>query len=435
MPYSVDATRQDVGDARVGRKVLAQRLLVDIEARAPQLRVVVRDVPSIEPGIRPPGLVGLQLAQVLEVARLHVADRVPHAVEERVDGLRVAGHLAAKRIRREVGIAVQAGQLAPQLHRLVEQRQVLRPALVRHRHPVALARVGVRRLLHEREVRGIRQRHHVVAGVVALLRRQVRLGQSGHLVRMERDRRRVVADVLVEGDAERRQPIVDRLRAFALVERQRDAGVLEVVEQPLAVFPLDRVGRLRVLHARVEAFALEQLDVERRDRDGAGVGRIARRLVGRQVRRGADRTHEVFLRDRQPVPFVEDAGRRRTRLHRRLHRPEQRELRVALRRDRRRVDDRDGRMRASRCGGRMRGRRRGGDGEREAGRGGGDDEVHGRLPDRGAAKGRRPPTSSDADRRTGHEAFLFFCHCTSLPPAWRFSTRASTNSRSDRRLR
>jgi len=30
--------------------------------------------------------------------------------------------------------------------------------------------------------------------------------------------------------------------------------------------------------------------------------------------------------------------------------------------------------------------------------------------------------------------FLRCCHCTSAPPAKRFSTRASTNSRSDRRL-
>ena len=297
-----------VVDRLVRREVLAQRLLVDVEAFAPHLLRVVRHVPVLDPGIghRRGEVASLVGAQLLDVALLQLGDGALHFAEEPGDGVRRLHHLAAQRV---VGVgrqAVEAGQFLAQREDLEEEVQVAHAALVHLRDVVAAARVRVLRRLHERKVRGVVELEDVVALVVFLARLEVALGQSRHLLGLEDDPGRVVADVAVERLAQLLELVEDLLRARALGRRQRHAAVLEAFHHVLLELRLVRVHRRRGFHAREELLVLEELGAERGEFLQARLGRVAHRLVGRDAAKEIDGGEHVLHLDLQAVPFVED---------------------------------------------------------------------------------------------------------------------------------
>jgi hypothetical protein len=162
---------QRPGDRRVDGKILAQRLLVDGVARAADALGVVAHVPTIERGLgeRLARVLRLLRAKLRDLAFLELGDRALHVTQEFVHGLRIADHLAAKRVVGERAEPVEAGELLAQLEDFVEAVEVLLAAFVVLRDEVALARLLVLRVLHEREVRRVVEADPVIAGGVAVL--------------------------------------------------------------------------------------------------------------------------------------------------------------------------------------------------------------------------------------------------------------------------
>jgi hypothetical protein len=114
--------------------------------------LVVGDVPAVAGAWRRVGCRVARLlgAQLLDLAPLDRLDRGLHVGEKLVHGLRVRRHLAAQDVVGEGGQPVQLRELAAQLVELLQDLEVLLPALVEAGAVVALARRLALRVLHER---------------------------------------------------------------------------------------------------------------------------------------------------------------------------------------------------------------------------------------------------------------------------------------------
>ena len=305
-------------DGLVRGEVLAQLLLVDGEALAAHLLLVVAHVPALDLrlGERLAGVLRLVGAQLLDLLLLELRDRGFHVAEELRDHLRRAHHLAAQHVVREGRQVVEPGQLLAQHEDLVEEVEVLRPALGELGEVVPLPRRLLPRVLHERHVGRVLEGEDVVAVLVLRVRMalQVRLGHPLHLRGREGDPRGIVAHVAVVGLAQLLELVEDLLGALALGRRQGHAAVLEAFHGVLAQLGLDRVGRLRGAHAPEDLLVLVDLGRDRRVFLQARLGRVAHRLVGVHAAQEIDGP-DVLQADLQAVPFVEDAGRTLLRLH------------------------------------------------------------------------------------------------------------------------
>ncbi len=317
--HAVERLRHEerVFDRLVRGEVLAQLLLVHLEAHLAHHLRVVRHVPPVDLHPRDGKLEVLRLhpSQVVHFLRLEAGHGGLHVGEELVHHVGRAHHLAAQRVVGEGRQAVEARELLPQLEDLEQQVEVLRATLVHLRHVVALARLPALRVLQERQVRGIVEAEHDVAAGVGRVRLEVRLRHAGQVLRLERDLGGIVADVAVEGLAQLLDLLEDLLGAPALVRRQGHARVLEALDQVLLEFRLVRVHRLRGIHAREELLVLEEVGLQCRVLLQAGLGRVTRRLVGRDVAQQVDGVHGVLDHDRKAVPFVEDRAGALLRAH------------------------------------------------------------------------------------------------------------------------
>lgn len=214
----------------------AQRLLVHAVARFAQPLAQEGHVPPVHRDLvhRHAGALRLDGPQLVEVVPRRLFHGRLHVVQESPHGLRCAGHPPPQHESREAGEVVQAGELAPELHDLVEDVQVPRCPAIQVPDVVAAARLFRLRVRHERVEVGVVEREEVPALGIARLPREVRLGQAEHLGRLERQPRLVVAQVARELLRQHRHALGNRLRAGAAIRRQRDAGVLERLDEVLA---------------------------------------------------------------------------------------------------------------------------------------------------------------------------------------------------------
>jgi hypothetical protein len=128
--------------------------------------------------------------------------------------------------------------------------------------------------------------------------------------RRESHARLVVAQVARELLGERGELIGDRLGARAAIGRQRDAGVLERLDEVLPELRLGRRGGANGLHAAIEVLVLKDLHLKTRQAPHGRVGCVAHGLVGMDVVQDGDRPLDVLEGNGDGVPPIEDVGRR-----------------------------------------------------------------------------------------------------------------------------
>src|SRR5713101_3947661 len=110
-------------NARIGREIGPQGLLIDVVARLFELFLIVGNVPAVERhllGALAQAL-GLERAQFVDFLALELPDLVVDFVEEAVNGFRVSHHAAPGGEMRVARQPVQARDLAAQTRRLAEQ--------------------------------------------------------------------------------------------------------------------------------------------------------------------------------------------------------------------------------------------------------------------------------------------------------------------------
>jgi hypothetical protein len=308
------------------REVGPQRLLVEVEALAPQPLHQESDVPRLDrleaerasvrgelldltPPVRPRALG--QVGDELERARaaLH------HALLERVVGVGL--------------IAEHAGELAPKLEDAAEQRAVVVRAVGRAVHVRgvhALAQLAPFGVLHERRVGGHLQREPPavealrpgrVTGACARGVRQP--GELGLVGQEQLEGVRRVERVVREAGVQLRELHADLLHALLRVGRQVGAGAAELAQRLLQVAPSHAaqrpglVGLREFAHRAPEPVVQWQLRVESRELGQDGVVRLAqlRRVHHRdQVRDRADHAVKPVDQVVQPLDGARIGTRR-----------------------------------------------------------------------------------------------------------------------------
>ena len=208
---------------RHGRKVAAERLLIDGVALLAQPLAEVHDVPTFDRR-------SLELRQRGQVVNLALGDHALHLVQKARHRIGILDHAALRDVVRVTRDVVEVRDLFAQRDDLVEDLQIARRAAVRVRDVVAPARLAVRRIHHERQVVGIVEADHDVALPVARHTLHVRLRQPRAFVRREVQHGLVLANVLPELLRQLGEALRDFLEALPLLRRQRHAAVLERLE-------------------------------------------------------------------------------------------------------------------------------------------------------------------------------------------------------------
>ncbi len=202
---------------------------------------------------------------------------------------------------------MQLRQFVAKLQRLLEDLQVLLATLAALRHPDTPARIGIRGQLQERYIGRVVHPEYEVAAVIALSRRLPCLGHPVGFGRRDGDRRGVIVDVLLERKRHALEFVDDFLGALALVRRQRRPAILEFLEQILPVNRFSQVLGLHCLHPLIQGNALVDLGLKRQQLLQAGLCRIARHLVRRDVLQQVHRIGKVGKTDRQRIQLGKDA--------------------------------------------------------------------------------------------------------------------------------
>src|SRR5258708_28022129 len=155
-PNGLDAVdlpgnREHPSNARIGREICTQSLLIDVVARALELFLIVGNVPAFDRHLLDAlaQALGLQCTQFADFLALEFPNPVPDLIQKSVDSLRLPDHLPARGEMRVARQPVQARYLAAQTRRLAEQLQVPGRAPVAESDVIAAPRVLVFRVVHE----------------------------------------------------------------------------------------------------------------------------------------------------------------------------------------------------------------------------------------------------------------------------------------------
>ncbi len=206
----------------------------------------------------------------------------------------------------QVGIAWQTEQcrhFMAQVHGFFQNLQILWRTVIGERDLIAAACIAVIRRLHERFVVRVFETEQIVALVVTFGAGQVGCRHALQFCRSECQLLVIVADITREFLAQLTQFVEDLFHPGALFRGQRDAGVVEAVQDVLTQFLLYRVARLDGFEAGVQLFALQQVGSEFIGFNQAGFGGAAYFCIRRNVVEDIDRTLQVFQGDLQIVPF------------------------------------------------------------------------------------------------------------------------------------
>ena len=293
---------------RLRGEELPQLFLVDGIAPLAQPLAVERHVPAVDARLLDAGADDrrLQLRELRQVAQLGLGDDAANVLEEACDRIGILGHAPLRDVVCVARHLVEICDLLAQRDDLVEDVEVPGGAPECVLRPVAAPRILVERVHEEGDVVGIVEADHDVALLVPRHPVQPRLRQTAAFLGREGEARRVLADVLRELLPELGQPVGDLLVAPAFFRRQRDAAVLERLEQVLAELPRGDRRRHDPLHAVVEGLVLEDVREEARllhERDVGGIADVHRGMDAVEERDRAERV----LEDRgRLVPHVED---------------------------------------------------------------------------------------------------------------------------------
>ena len=185
--------------------------------------------------------------QVRELARRARTRRGDDSIDERGNGLLVAGHPDFRVVRRPVPVAEQAGQLSTHAQDAVEHGDVLGRADVvgGDEHPAPQILV-LRVHQHRPRVHGVRGQGHHTRGVRPVARDEVRREPIELRGRDPGDLLRAVADISRELGHRMRQLVPQFLDLRACTLRLVHAGSREVTELTLHVIASGRVGTAKI---------------------------------------------------------------------------------------------------------------------------------------------------------------------------------------------
>jgi hypothetical protein len=147
------------------------------------------------------------------------------------------------------------------------------------------------------------------------VRFQIGVGQARHFGGGEGNLRPILAQVTLEGLAQRLQLHGDLLHATAPFGRQRDAVVFECFDEILLELRLARVGRLRRFHACEELLALQSLGRQGRVLLQAPLRGVTHGPVRMHVAEQPHRVQHVLDRDLEAIPFSENGAGAALRFH------------------------------------------------------------------------------------------------------------------------
>ena len=283
-------------DGRLGREIFAQFILVDVVQRLFHFLLPVTDIPARQfccGGVGAQRL-RLEIAQGFNLGLLQFGDRLLDVGEEAIDVFRFFRHAAAQHKIGITGLAEQARHFMAQPDCFGHQFQIFRRAAIRECDLVTFARLAAVGIAHEGQIFRIGKAEQVIAVLVALGLFQIIVRQAFHFFRRERQFLLVVANVARKILLESGQPLDDDLHARLLFRRQRDAGIVEAVQNVLPQLLFFRRTGRRILDVGVNLVVLVKLGGKAGDLDQAGCGILAYFRVGRNMHQQCDRADQVF---------------------------------------------------------------------------------------------------------------------------------------------
>ncbi len=207
----------------------------------------------------------LGLNELLPVALGLLADERPQILVELLHPIGVLGHLDLDLVIGRVVVAQQVGSLGAQLEDLLEHLDVARAGAPLVLDPDLMPGRLVVAVVHDGDELRIGHAHEI--DVARALQRRVLeplVGHARELLARQRHARGVLADVLLELNAQVGELLLDGLELLALLRRKGHAGPAEVakhvLQHPLLLAPDPRLGVGEGANGAVEVLVRLQVD-------------------------------------------------------------------------------------------------------------------------------------------------------------------------------